>query len=218
MNRKTYICPSILASDLSKLGQEIESVEKAGADWLHIDVMDGRFVPPISFGEVLISAARKVSSLSLDVHLMICEPDQHLLSFKDAGADRLTVHYETCAHLHRTLERIRELGLKNGVSVNPATPIELLFPVLDMADLVLVMTVNPGWGGQKFIEASLGKIKVLHDEIKRRRLDTIIQVDGGINDTTGRLCAKAGASAFVAGTYIFNNPDRAAAIQSLRVL
>ena len=216
MKQETYICPSILAADLSCLGAEINSVEKAGADWIHIDVMDGSFVPPITFGEGTVSAARSVTSLPLDVHLMIKDPDQHIVSFKDAGADRLTVHYEACQHLHRTLSRIKELGIKNGVSINPATPVELIYPVLEISDLVLIMTVNPGWGGQKFIESSLPRIRMLRDEIEKRGHDTVIQVDGGITDATGRLCIQSGANAIVAGTWIFKSSDRISAIKSLR--
>ena len=216
MNQKTYISPSLLAANFSILGEEIASAEKAGADWLHIDVMDGHFVPPITFGECVVSTARSLSSLELDVHLMICEPDHHLESFRKSGADRLTVHYEACPHLHRTLGRIRELGIKNGVAINPGTAPELLFPVLDITDMILVMTVNPGWGGQKFIDRCLSKISVLKNEITRRGLDTIIQVDGGVTDISGRRCVEAGATSLVAGTYIFKHPDRADAIQSLR--
>ncbi|MBZ5200260.1 ribulose-phosphate 3-epimerase [Planomicrobium chinense] len=210
------IAPSILAADFSKLGQEVLEVEQAGADWIHIDVMDGHFVPNISFGAVVVDALRPLTNLPLDVHLMIENPDRYIEDFANAGADYITVHVEAAPHLHRTIQLIRSLGVKPGVVLNPHTPIETIQHVLEDIDLVLFMTVNPGFGGQKFIHSVVPKIEHLSQIIRERGLDIEIQIDGGINEETIVPCAKAGANVFVAGSAIYSQKDRAAALQGIK--
>lgn len=212
----TYIAPSILSADFAKLGVDVKEVEAYGADYIHVDVMDGHFVPNITIGPLIVSALRPVTNLTLDVHLMIENPDQYIPSFVEAGADIITVHYEACIHLHRTIQLIKSLGKKAGVAINPATPVELLGNILEELDLVLIMTVNPGFGGQKFIEGTLSKIRQLSGIAKARNLDFQIEVDGGINEETAKKCVEAGANVLVAGSYIFNAENRKAALQSLK--
>ncbi len=210
------IAPSILSADFSRLGEEIAAVEKAGADWIHVDVMDGRFVPNLTLGPPIIQSIRKCTKLPFDVHLMIVEPEKLLADFAKAGADHLIVHQETCPHLHRTLAQIKELGCKAGVSLNPSTPPETLEYVLQLCDLVLVMSVNPGFGGQKFIPESVEKIRLLRALADRLQPSLIIEVDGGINADTAKLVVAAGANALVAGSAIFGQKDYAKVISELR--
>lgn len=210
------IAPSILAADFAKLGEEVLEVEKAGADWIHVDVMDGHFVPNISFGPIVLNAIRPLTKLPMDVHLMIENPDQYIEEFAKAGADFITVHVEACPHLHRTIQLIRSLGVKPGVVLNPHTPIETIQHILEDIDLVLFMTVNPGFGGQKFIPSVVPKVKQLSDIIKEKGLSIEIEIDGGINEETIVACAEAGATVFVAGSAIYSKKDRAQALQAIR--
>ena len=208
------IAPSILSADFAALGDDIARVESAGADLLHVDVMDGRFVPNITIGPVVVAAIRKRTRLPLDVHLMIVEPERYLADFARAGADALTVHAEACPHLARTLAQIRELGARAGVALNPATPPDVLQYVLDDLDLVLVMSVNPGFGGQKFIQSAYSKIRQLRTRLGARAVD--VSVDGGVKLEHARTLAEHGASVLVAGSAIFEAPDPADMVKRLR--
>ncbi len=210
------LAPSILSADFARLGDEVKAIAGAGADFIHVDVMDGFFVPNITIGPPVLKALRPLTDLPFDVHLMIREPEKYLTAFRDAGADILTVHAEACPHLHRTMESIKDLGLKAGVSVNPATPVDTLRHVLKMADLVLVMSVNPGFGGQKFIPGSLEKIAELAGLRKTLSTEFLIEVDGGINPDTASQCAKAGADVLVAGNFVFAEPPYAERMKDLR--
>lgn len=210
------IAPSILAANFSKLAEEVKEVEQAGAKLIHIDVMDGHFVPNITMGPIVVEALRPVTKLPLDVHLMISNPDNFIESFAKAGADYITVHVEACPHLHRTIQLIRSFGVKPGVVLNPHTPIESIQHVLEDIDLVLFMTVNPGFGGQKFIHSVVPKIKQLADMIKEKDLAIEIEIDGGINAETIIPCAQAGATIFVAGSAIYSKEDRSKALQDIQ--
>lgn len=211
----TKIAPSILSADFAKLGAEIKDVEAGGADYIHVDVMDGHFVPNITIGPLIVQAIRPVTDLPLDVHLMIENPDQYIPAFAKAGADIITVHQEACVHLDRTIQLIRESGVKPGVVINPATPAELLLPILSKVDMVLVMTVNPGFGGQKFIEEAIPKVKQLDQWRSEMNLSFEIEIDGGVNTETAKLCTDAGADVLVAGSAVFSKPDRKAAIEAI---
>jgi ribulose-phosphate 3-epimerase len=210
------IAPSLLAADFARLAEEVRAVEAAGADWLHLDVMDGHFVPNITFGPALVKAIKRVATKPLDVHLMIAPVDPFLAAFAEAGADVVTVHPEASPHLHRTLQAIRALGCKAGVALNPATPISSVKWVLDSTDLLLAMTVNPGFGGQAFIENQLGKIAALRRLIDSSGHDIHLQVDGGITPATAPRVRAAGADVLVAGTAVFAAGDYAAAIAALK--
>lgn len=210
------IAPSILSANFAKLEEEIRDVERGGADYIHVDVMDGHFVQNITIGPLVVEAIRPVTTLPLDVHLMIEQPDRYIPAFAKAGADYLSVHVEACPHLHRTIHFIKEHGVKAGVVLNPHTPVSLIEHILDDVDLVLLMTVNPGFGGQKFIPSVLPKITRVAQLAKERNLQVEIEVDGGVNAQTARLCIEAGANVLVAGSAVYGATDRAAAIRAIR--
>jgi ribulose-phosphate 3-epimerase len=213
---KKLIAPSILSADFTKLGSEIQAIEAAGADWLHIDVMDGHFVPNISMGPLVVKAAKKVTPIPLDVHLMISHPDQYISQFAHDGADLISVHAESCIHLNRTIDLIKSCGCKPGVVLNPATPLTAIEWVLECVDFVLIMSVNPGFGGQSFIHNSIDKIRLLKEMIRIRGLSTLIQVDGGVTETNIRDISEAGADIFVAGSAIFGKKNYKKTINAMK--
>jgi ribulose-phosphate 3-epimerase len=210
------IAPSILSADFTCLGEEIKAVETAGADWIHVDVMDGHFVPNITMGPMVVEAVRRSTQLPVDVHLMISNPDLYIRDFATAGADYISVQVEVCPHLHRTIHLIKESGAKAGAVLNPATPLSSLDYILEDLDFVLVMSVNPGFGGQKFISGALDKIRLLKTQINNRQASILIEVDGGVNSATIAEISRAGADVFVAGSAIFNSGDYRQAIDDLR--
>lgn len=210
------IAPSILSADFTRLGEEIRRVEEAGADWIHIDVMDGHFVPNITIGPLVVKAAKKVTRLPLDVHLMISDPDRYVEAFAEAGANLLSVHVEAAVHLHRTLHRIRDLGLRASAVLNPATPLTSLDHVLEDLDMVLLMSVNPGFERQAFIPGVVPKIRELRRRIEERGLEVEIEVDGGIGPGTIGTVAQAGATAFVSGSAVFYSPDYGETLRAMR--
>ena len=210
------IAPSILSADFARLGEEIKAVEAAGADWIHVDVMDGHFVPNITIGPLIVEAVRPVTSLPIDVHLMIENPDHFIPDFAKAGADWISVQLEASVHLNRSVQLIRQCGAKPGVVLNPSSPIEALEWIIEDLDYVLIMSVNPGFGGQKFIPNSLEKVKQLHELIKAKKLNTLIQIDGGVNDKTIADIAAAGVDIFVAGSAIFGSENYQKTISGFR--
>ncbi len=215
-SERVRIAPSILSADFARLGEEIAAVEKAGADWLHVDVMDGRFVPNITIGPPVVKAIRRVTKLPLDVHLMIVEPERYVDDFAAAGADTITIHVEACTHLHRTLAHIRSLGKRAGVTMNPSTPEDSVRYVLGVCDQILVMSVNPGFGGQSFIADILPKVAGIRRMIDATGRDIALEIDGGITPETAPAAVKAGARVLVAGNAVFGHPSYAEAIAALR--
>ena len=214
--RAPLIAPSLLAADFARLGEEVDAIAAAGADWLHLDIMDGHFVPNISFGPIVVKALRKRTAMPFDVHLMIAPADPYLAAFAEAGADWISLHPEAGPHLHRSLQTIRALGKKAGVVLNPATPVEAVAHVLDLTDLILVMSVNPGFGGQSFIDSQLAKIAALRKMIDASGRDIRLQVDGGVTAKPAPLCIEAGADVLVAGTAVFAQKDYGAANAAIR--
>jgi ribulose-phosphate 3-epimerase len=211
------IAPSLLSADFSRLGEEVAALEQAGADWVHFDVMDGHFVPPITIGPRTVEHCRRYAKLPFDVHLMIENPERSIDAFRDAGANTVSVHVEATRHIHRVLESIRNAGMRPGVCLNPGSPLVLVEPVLEDADLLVMMCVNPGWGGQKFIDGSPERIKAARALRDRLNPKLDIEVDGGVNKETGRLSTQSGATVLVAGSFVFGHPHGAkAAIQELR--
>jgi ribulose-phosphate 3-epimerase len=198
------IAPSILTADMGRLAEQVKAAEAAGCEYLHLDVMDGHFVPVITFGPLVVAAIRKAVGITLDIHLMVERPEDQIAAFRDAGGDILNFHVEASRHPHRLAGEVRRLGAQAGVSVNPGTPVHLLDDLLTEVDQVMLMAVNPGWGGQSFIEATVEKVRKLRNEIDRRSLNVAIEVDGGINLKTGPLCAAAGADVLVAGSFVYN--------------
>lgn len=212
------IAPSVLSCDFANIQRDVEMINRSQADWFHVDVMDGVFVPNISFGFPVIEAIKKHAQKPLDVHLMIANPDQYLEQFKKAGADVLTVHYEACTHLHRTIHAIKELGMKAGVALNPHTPVDILENVVEDLDLVLIMSVNPGFGGQTFIKNALLKVEQAKNLIHRKGSRAVVEVDGGVNLEIGKQLIAAGADALVAGSFVFNSASPEQTIAALKAL
>jgi ribulose-phosphate 3-epimerase len=212
------IAPSVLAADFTRLKDQIDMVNYSNADWFHVDVMDGRFVPNISFGFMIIEAIKKIAKKPLDVHLMIVEPEKYIEQFRKSGADIITVHYEACPHLHRTIQQIKDTGAKAGVAINPHTPVSVLEDILEDADLFLIMSVNPGFGGQKFIYQTLNKVKKLRTMLDERNLDTHIEIDGGVGMQNAEALLQAGADVLVAGVTVFKAEEPVKMIDDLKKL
>ncbi len=217
MNQPIFVAPSILSADFARLADEVAAVERAGADFLHVDVMDGHFVPNLTVGPLIVEALKKVTKLPLDVHLMITNADAFIPEFATAGAEYLTVHVEACPHLHRTIQLIKESGVKAGVTLNPATPIGSLQEILSEVDLVLIMSVNPGFGGQRFISSALNKVAAVRSMLDRIKSPALLEVDGGIKADNAAQVIAAGATVLVAGSAVFSSHDYAATIAALRV-
>jgi len=213
---RILVAPSILSADFARLGDEVAELEAAGADWIHVDVMDGRFVPNLTIGPPVVKALRRVTKLPLDVHLMIVEPERYIDDFASAGADTITIHVEACTHLHRALAQVRALGKRAGVTMNPSTSEESIRYVLDVVDQILVMSVNPGFGGQSFLRSVLPKVAAIRKMIDERGLTIDLEIDGGITPETAPEAIAAGARVLVAGNAVFGEKDRAAAIASIR--
>lgn len=214
--KQPIIAPSVLAADFGNLQRDVEMINNSEADWFHIDIMDGVFVPNISYGMPVLAAIQKYAKKTLDVHLMIVDPDRYIETFQKLGADILTVHYEACTHLHRTIQAIKNTGMKAGVSLNPHTPVAVLEDIVQDLDLVLIMSVNPGFGGQSFIENSYKKIRQCHELIQKNASKALIEVDGGVNDQNARKLLDCGADALVAGSFVFQSENPAQTIVNLK--